>query len=179
MSGVAVGFVDREKEEVKKKNSSTEREMMFSMEDSDNPEKSQMKLKPVRLPPYFFASNLKYEVFNDVINIWCILNLFRPFGINMTPCSYIPGARIDHHLGSLNFFFIRESSNVRELSSFVQQFLNEVFGILRSHVSNLSGNAVTSYFMSYCVISYVPHKNQAQCLVNIGGDVVSATYVSK
>ena len=60
-----------------------------------------------------------------------------------------------------------------------EQFLNEVFGILRSHVSSLGGNAVTSYFMSYCVISYVPHKNQAQCLVNIGGDIVSASYVTK
>ena len=65
------------------------------------------------------------------------------------------------------------------LSTFVQQFLNEVLGILRSHVSSLGGNAITSYFMSYCVISYVPHKNQAQCLVNTGGDVVNVTYVCK
>ena len=65
------------------------------------------------------------------------------------------------------------------LSSFVQQFLNEVLGILRSHVGCLGGNAVTSYFLSYCVINYFPHRNQAQCLVNVGGDVVSVQYVVK
>ena len=65
------------------------------------------------------------------------------------------------------------------LSTFVQQFLNEVLGILRSHVSSLGGNAITCYFMSYCVVSSVPHKNQAQCLVNTGGDVVTATYLTR
>ena len=56
------------------------------------------KLRVARPPPYFFSS------------------LANPkFGINMTPAPFIPGARIDHHLGSLNFFFIRESTNVREV----------------------------------------------------------------
>lgn len=169
MTGVAIGFASREKndeknENVKKKETSAEREMMFLMEDNaSESDKSQLKLRTCRQPQFFFTSGTK------------------PFGINLTPTSYVPGARIEHHLGSLNFFFIRESSNVREtggLSSFVQQFLNEVLGILRSHVASLGGNAVTSYFMSYCVISFVPHKYQAQCLVNTGGDVVRASYVS-
>ena len=125
------------------------------------------KLRQARPPPYFFSS------------------LSNPkFGINMTPAPFIPGARIDHHLGSLNFFFIRESTNIREvciniyldyevklyvfisqtggLSTFVQRFLSEVLGILRAHVSSLGGNAVTSYFMSSCILSHVPHKNQVK-----------------
>ena len=50
------------------------------------------------------------------------------------------------------------------LSSFVQRFLSEVHGILRAHVSSLGGNAVTSYFMSSCILSHVPHKNQVKIL---------------
>ena len=108
----------------------------------------------------------------------------------------MPGARIDRHLGTLNLFLIRETSGLREaggLSSFVQRFLCEVLGVLRAQVSALGGNAVTSYSLDSCVLSHSPHKNQvhsrrklpfgdliifqAQCLVNVGGDVVSATYV--
>ena len=63
MSGVAIGFVDRDKkEEVKKKDSSSsEREMMFSMEEADNPDKTVSKLKQSRQPPFFFASNIKWD----------------------------------------------------------------------------------------------------------------------
>jgi len=168
VTGVAIGFVDRDKKEnVKKKDSSSERggDMMFTLDDSvsETTDKNTLKLRTLPQPQYFYTAE-------------------KPFGVNLTLGSYIPGARIEQHLGSLNFFFIRESSNVREiggLSTFVQQFLNEVMGILRSHVSGLGGNAVTCYFLSYCVVSYMPHKNQAQCLVNIGGDVVKAVYMSK
>ena len=60
MSGVAIGFAARDKkEEVKKKDSSSEREMMFSMEDTDNPDKIISRLKQSRQPPYFYASNIK------------------------------------------------------------------------------------------------------------------------
>ena len=45
------------------------------------------------------------------------VTFFRPFGINITPSPYVPGASIDNHLGYLNFFFIRESSNIREVST--------------------------------------------------------------
>jgi len=39
-------------------------------------------------------------------------------------------------------------------------------------VTSLGGNALLSYFMSQCVLLCNPHKNQAQCLVNVGGDAV-------
>ena len=52
-----------------------------------------------------------------------------------------------------------------------------MLGILRAQVAALGGNAVTSYSLATCVLTHSPHKNQAQCLVNVGGDVVTATYV--
>ena len=76
MSGVAIGFVDRDKKlEVKKADSSSgifliqinhnllnnlsEREMMFAMEDnsSDNVFDKSMKFRQLRQPQYFFTSN--------------------------------------------------------------------------------------------------------------------------
>jgi len=125
---------------------------------------SRRTVKPTRMPQYFLSTQ------KDV------------FGINITPLPFVPGARVDHHLGNLNFFFIRESTSVREcggISTFVQGFMAEVLGILRAHVASLGGNAVISYFMSECILSHTLHKNQAQCLINIGGDCVFATYVTQ
>jgi hypothetical protein len=33
----------------------------------------------------------------------------------MTPLSYVPGGKIERYLGNLNFFFIRESTCIREV----------------------------------------------------------------
>lgn len=51
------------------------------------------------------------------------------YGVDITPLSYIPGGRIDKYLGYLNFFFIRESTSIREnggISGFVHNFITEV-----------------------------------------------------
>jgi hypothetical protein len=37
--------------------------------------------------------------------------------VNLTPLSYVPGAKIEKYLGSLNFFLIRETSSLREVSA--------------------------------------------------------------
>jgi hypothetical protein len=37
------------------------------------------------------------------------------YGVDMTPLSYIPGGKIERYLGNLNFFFIRESTCIREV----------------------------------------------------------------
>jgi hypothetical protein len=36
----------------------------------------------------------------------------------MTPLSYVPGGKIERYLGNLNFFFIRESTCIREVRTF-------------------------------------------------------------
>ncbi|CAG2160615.1 unnamed protein product [Oppiella nova] len=104
------------------------------------------------------------------------------FGIELTPLSYIPSGQIDNYLGNLDFFFIRESTSIREfggLSGFIHSFLTEVFAMVRSHVSSLGGNAMTSFHITQLLLLYNPHKNQAQCLVNVAGDAVIVRYDSK
>merc|ERR1712029_66211 len=89
-------------------------------------------------------------------------------------------AKVDKYLGNLNFLLIRETSSLREiggLSSFVQWFISEVYSIVRSHVAALGGNAVVSYFMSEFVVTQSMHKNQAQCLIHVGGDAVHVSYI--
>ncbi|KAK3931805.1 C2 domain-containing protein 5 [Frankliniella fusca] len=103
------------------------------------------------------------------------------YGVDITPLSYIPGGKIERYLGNLNFFFIRESTAIREsggLSGFVHSFIAEVLAIVRAHVTALGGNAMVAYFISENVLLHNPHKNQGQCLINVGGDVVYASYYS-
>ncbi|XP_076063001.1 C2 domain-containing protein 5 [Oratosquilla oratoria] len=101
------------------------------------------------------------------------------YGVEITPLSYIPGARLDRHLGNLNFFFIRESTSIKEsggLSGFMGSFVTEVLAMVRAHVAALGGNAMIAYFMSECGLHHTPHKNQGHCLINVGGDVVKVSY---
>ncbi|KAL1492735.1 hypothetical protein ABEB36_010944 [Hypothenemus hampei] len=100
-------------------------------------------------------------------------------GVDITPLSYVPGGNIEQYLGNLNFFFIRETTSIREeggLSGFIHSFLTEVLAIVRSHVTALGGNALVAFFMTECVLNHNLHKNQGQCLINVGGDVVSVSY---
>ncbi|XP_044009971.1 uncharacterized protein LOC122853535 [Aphidius gifuensis] len=85
------------------------------------------------------------------------------YGVDITPLSYLPSGRIERYLGNLNFFFIRESTSIREnggLSGFTHSFLMEVLAIVRAHVTALGGNAMVSFFMTQCVLLHSPHKNQ-------------------
>ena len=103
------------------------------------------------------------------------------YGVDITPLSYVPGGKIERYLGNLNFFFIRESTAIREsggLSGFVHSFIAEVLAIVRAHVTALGGNAMVAYFISENVLLHNPHKNQGQCLINVGGDVVQVSYYS-
>ena len=145
LSGVAVAFAEQGKGV--KEGEVKEGELVFRLDEGGQSESNEkLKLKLSRPPPYFLCSASSPMI-----------------GVNITPTPHVPGARIDHHLGNLNLFYIRETSSVREaggLSSFLQRFLCEVLGILRAQVSALGGNAVTSYSLATCVLSHSPHKNQ-------------------
>lgn len=55
--------------------------------------------------------------------------------MDITPLSFIPGGKIEKYLGNLNFFFIRESTSIREnggISGFVHGFITEVNNELKS-----------------------------------------------
>lgn len=96
-------------------------------------------------------------------------------GIDLSSLSHIPGLKIENYLGNLNYFFIRESTTLREsggLSGFMQSFVAEVLAIVRAHVAALGGNALVSFFLNQCILVHNPHKNQGQCLINVGGDAV-------
>ncbi|XP_054270265.1 uncharacterized protein LOC128991428 isoform X2 [Macrosteles quadrilineatus] len=102
------------------------------------------------------------------------------YGVDLTPLSYVPGGHIERYLGNLNFFFIRETSCIREgggMSGFVHSFVAEVLAIIRAHVTALGGNAMVAFFLNECIILNNPHKNHGQCLINVGGDAVSVSYV--
>jgi hypothetical protein len=101
------------------------------------------------------------------------------FGVDLSVLSYVAGGKIEKYLGNLNFFFIRESTSVREnggICGFVHSFITELLAIVRANVTCLGGNAMTSFYMTELILVDNPHKNQAQCLVNVGGDVVFVTY---
>ncbi|XP_014469689.1 PREDICTED: C2 domain-containing protein 5 isoform X1 [Dinoponera quadriceps] len=101
------------------------------------------------------------------------------YGVDITPLSYLPGGRIERYQGNLNFFFIRESTSIREnggLSGFTHSFVMEVLAIVRAHITALGGNAMVAFSMTQCVLLHSPHKNQGQCLINVGGDVVTVSY---
>ncbi|XP_059179627.1 C2 domain-containing protein 5-like [Physella acuta] len=96
-------------------------------------------------------------------------------GIELTPMNVVYNGRIDKYLGYYNFFFIRESTAVKEyggVGGFMQSFILEVMAIVRAHVAALGGNALLAYNMSHCILENNPQKNQGQCLINVSGDIV-------
>ncbi|XP_057300956.1 C2 domain-containing protein 5-like isoform X2 [Hydractinia symbiolongicarpus] len=102
----------------------------------------------------------------------------QPFHSSVTICpmDYVPNAQIVSYLGNINLFLIRESSAVKEdggLNLFMQQFVSEVHAIIRAHVIALGGNAILSFYLNEIVLNYNPHKNQAQCLINVSGDTAN------
>ncbi|XP_039968442.1 C2 domain-containing protein 5 isoform X1 [Bactrocera tryoni] len=101
------------------------------------------------------------------------------YGVDITPLSFVPGGRIDKYLGNLNFFFIRETTSIREnggISGFVHSFITELLAVVRAHISALGGNAMVSFYMSELILVDNQHKNQGQCLISIGGDAVYVSY---
>ncbi|XP_037710457.1 C2 domain-containing protein 5 isoform X2 [Drosophila subpulchrella] len=101
------------------------------------------------------------------------------YGVDLTPLSFIPGGRIDKYLGNLNFFFIRESTSIREnggISGFVHGFITELLAVVRAHIASLGGNAMVSFYITELMLFDNQHKNQGQCLISIGGDAVYVSY---
>uniref|UniRef100_A0A0A1WTX3 Uncharacterized protein KIAA0528 n=1 Tax=Zeugodacus cucurbitae TaxID=28588 RepID=A0A0A1WTX3_ZEUCU len=101
------------------------------------------------------------------------------YGVDISPLSFVPGGRIDKYLGNLNFFFIRETTSIREtggISGFVHSFITELLAVVRAHISALGGNAMVSFYMSELILVDNQHKNQGQCLISIGGDAVYVSY---
>lgn len=66
-------------------------------------------------------------------NVYFKHRVYERNGVDITPLSFIPGGKIEKYLGNLNFFFIRESTSIREnggISGFVHGFITEVNSIM-------------------------------------------------
>ncbi|CRK86205.1 CLUMA_CG000139, isoform B [Clunio marinus] len=99
--------------------------------------------------------------------------------VELSPLSWVPSGKIERYLGNVNFSFIRETQNVREyggICGFVHSFITELLAIVRAHISALGGNLLLAFYMTKLVLIDNPHKNQAQCLVQVGGDAVYCSY---
>jgi len=64
------------------------------------------------------------------------------------------------------------------LSGFMHSFLSEVLAMVRANVLSLGGNALVSFRLNECILLDNPHRNQAQCLINVSGDAVRVVPVA-
>lgn len=112
------------------------------------------------------------------------LDVFKQFplrdrhGVDLTPLSFIPGGRIEKYLGNLNFFFIRESTSIREyggISGFVHGFITELLAVVRAHIASLGGNAMVSFYLTELMLFDNQHKNQ---VIYIKTDLFICAYAS-
>ncbi|XP_064074058.1 C2 domain-containing protein 5 [Vanessa tameamea] len=88
-------------------------------------------------------------------------------------------ARACRRVCALRLLFVRETTAVRELgglSGFLHTFTCEVLAIARAYAAALGGNALTSLYLAHLLLHHNAHKNQGQCLLSVGGDVVHVTY---
>jgi hypothetical protein len=105
--------------------------------------------------------------------------------VTLTSCDVIECATITQHLGVINFFIIRETTNLHErggTAGFLQMFLHESSLIVVETVKAFGGNAVVNFKLNECILMDSPNKHQGQCLLNVSGDIVmvenSSTAVS-
>ena len=74
--------------------------------------------------------------------------------VDITPLNNVPGAKIEHFLGRINFFLVRETVNLPEMhgiGNFTHVFLTEAKAIARSHVVALVRPSFFPFYFSGCV----------------------------
>ncbi|KRZ11424.1 C2 domain-containing protein 5 [Trichinella pseudospiralis] len=86
------------------------------------------------------------------------------------------GMPITSYLGYYDFFFIRETTAVRDiggLEAFVQIALAEILHVVQAHVTAFGGQGMVSFKFSVTELSYGLSRNQVQFLIGISGDIVT------
>ncbi|KAF0717750.1 Aste57867_2119 [Aphanomyces stellatus] len=94
--------------------------------------------------------------------------------IELTPLSYVPGAKIQRYLGRISLHFIKESWTVREcggLGAFFHLFLSEAIAVVRAHVRALGGNAMLCFRLVPIESSQL-YRNQVYNMISVTGDAV-------
>ncbi|CAG9855251.1 unnamed protein product [Phyllotreta striolata] len=171
--GMALGLGKKSKKVKMVVSKRNDEDMIFKLDEDSIPENAITKSSSVKYRPRT-SSKYKSQSLKQRHTPQQEIN-----GVDVTPLSYVPGASVDKYLGNINFFFIRETTSIREeggLSGFLHSFVTEVLAIVRAHVSALGGNALIAFFLTELFLHHNFHKNQGQCLINVGGDVVSVTY---
>ncbi|KAL3314313.1 hypothetical protein Ciccas_007073 [Cichlidogyrus casuarinus] len=95
-------------------------------------------------------------------------------GCILSPLSKLPECRVEKFLGHLDFFFVRESSDLKEIGgvrAFLHNALTEAQTVVGAHTLSLGGNALLSYHIGEFHLLRTSAKNHAQCLVNVCGDM--------
>ncbi|ENN76819.1 hypothetical protein YQE_06660, partial [Dendroctonus ponderosae] len=154
-------------------------DLIFKLEDCQNQETIQAPISKSNQSSQKYRSNRSPSKYRPQSVKQRHVPGIERHGVDITPLSYVPGGNIEQYLGNINFFFIRETTSIREeggLSGFIHSFVTEVLAIVRSHATALGGNALVAFFMTECVLNHNLHKNQGQCLINVGGDVVAVAY---
>ncbi|XP_053681383.1 C2 domain-containing protein 5 [Anopheles nili] len=165
--------------------SSNDDELMFSL-DEDSMDTSGPPPAPPTTPLPVLVKSLKTRGTKSMTNVHSKINratkmvpLKDGYGVDITTLSYVPGGKMEKYLGNLNFFFIRECTSIREtggICGFVHSFISEVLSIVRAHVTSLGGNAMIAFYLNDLTLLDNVHKNQGQCLISVGGDVVFVSF---
>ncbi|CAH2054895.1 unnamed protein product, partial [Iphiclides podalirius] len=101
-----------------------------------------------------------------------------PSRVSLTSLGVVAGGS-SRRVCALRLLFVRETTGIRELgglSGFLHTFACEVLAIVRAYTAALGGNALTSFYITQLMLQDNAHKNQGQCLLSVGGDVVHVTY---
>ncbi|XP_026332199.1 C2 domain-containing protein 5 isoform X2 [Hyposmocoma kahamanoa] len=121
-------------------------------------------------------NNQQLEAFDEK-NL--VVNGQTPTAVSLTTLSSVAGSRAARRICALRLLFVRETTAVRELgglSGFLHTFTCEVLAIVRAYTAALGGNALTSFYITQLMLQDNAHKNQGQCLLSVGGDVVQIMY---
>ncbi|KAL7061989.1 hypothetical protein AAHC03_01841 [Spirometra sp. Aus1] len=98
----------------------------------------------------------------------------------LTPLAYIPNYEVTSYFGNISFFFVRETTDLREMGGlrcFVHASVADAQSVISAHTISFGGNALLSYHISELLIIRPPSRNQAQCILNLCGDMAYVTPV--
>ncbi|BHF57736.1 C2 domain-containing protein 5 [Sparganum proliferum] len=98
----------------------------------------------------------------------------------LTPLAYIPNYKVTSYFGNISFFFVRETTDLREMGGlrcFVHASVADAQSVISAHTISFGGNALLSYHISELQIIRPPSRNQAQCILNLCGDMAHVTPV--
>ncbi|KAL5112307.1 hypothetical protein TcWFU_006386 [Taenia crassiceps] len=92
----------------------------------------------------------------------------------VTPLPNLLDCEVTHYLGNYSFFFVRETNDLREMGGlrcFIHAAVMEAQAVAAAHTVGLGGNALLSCQVNDLLITRPTSRNQAQCLINLRGDM--------